>query len=282
MYQETFDLESVTLNVMNLPYMVAFYQQALGMAILEESPERVGLGVQGSGRPLLYLEAVSAPDESQARYGLYHVAYLLPSQEDLGTFLVHAIKQALPLIGASDHGYSEAIYLEDPEGNGIEVYRDKPISQWDIEPDGRIPGVTLEMDGQGVYDSAKPLDGPYQMPEGSRIGHIHLSVQDSKRAAVWWNQVLGMETKFQMSSAAWMSSGTYHHQVAANQWAGSRLAPQEPDQAGLKHFSIVAGSPQEEAAIVKRAQDLGAKVQGLEGGWQVTDSNGISLVLRSL
>ncbi|MBF0935620.1 MAG: VOC family protein, partial [Abiotrophia defectiva] len=123
---------------------------------------------------------------------------------------------------------------------------------------------------------------PYQMPEGSRIGHIHLSVQDSKRAAVWWNQVLGMETKFQMSSAAWMSSGTYHHQLAANQWAGSRLAPQEPDQAGLKHFSIVAGSPQEEAAIVKRAQDLGAKVQGLEGGWQVTDSNGISLVLRSL
>lgn len=119
MYQETFDLESVTLNVMNLPYMVTFYRQALGMAILEESPERVGLGVQGSDQPLLYLEAVAAPQESQARYGLYHVAYLLPSREDLGTFLVHAIKQALPLIGASDHGYSEAIYLEDPEGNGI-------------------------------------------------------------------------------------------------------------------------------------------------------------------
>ena len=102
-------------------------------------------------------------------YGLYHLAILLPSREALAQIFKHFVDNAVPLIGASDHDYSEAIYLEDTEGNGIEIYRDRSVSEWDIREDGRIIGTTEAMDAEGLYRLATPLESPYKMPEGSRM-----------------------------------------------------------------------------------------------------------------
>ncbi len=146
-YQSRIRLGRVVLNVVNLDLQTRFYQQVLGLSILDQGQAWVELGIKESGLNLIRLEEV--PASEIVTYGLYHFAILLPSRADLGDFLRHSLVNQVPLQGASDHGYSEAIYLNDTEGNGIEIYRDKPVSDWDIQ-NGKILGVTEVMDGDGV------------------------------------------------------------------------------------------------------------------------------------
>lgn len=150
-------------------------------------------------------------------YGLYYLAILLPSREDLAQIFKHFVDNAVPLIGASDHDYSEAIYLEDTEGNGIEIYRDRPVSEWDIREDGRIIGTTEAMDAEGLYRLATLLESPYKMPEGSRMGHVHLSVRKSGISREFYQNVLPVQDKFSVRSASWLAFGNYHHHLAVNE-----------------------------------------------------------------
>ena len=140
-YQSRIRLGRVVLNVVNLDLQTRFYQQVLGLSILDQGQAWVELGIKESGLNLIRLEEV--PASEIVTYGLYHFAILLPSRADLGDFLRHSLVNQVPLQGASDHGYSEAIYLNDTEGNGIEIYRDKPVSDWDIQ-NGKILGSKME------------------------------------------------------------------------------------------------------------------------------------------
>lgn len=144
----------------------------------------------------------------------------------LADVLKHLSDLRIPLVGGADHGYSEAIYLEDLEGNGIELYRDKPVSSWDIREDDRIIGVTEALAAQDIYELGEKVD-PFILAEGTRMGYIHLSVKDSRAASQFYQKVLGLEDKFSIPSASWIAAVQYYHHLAVNEWAGKGLAPRE-------------------------------------------------------
>lgn len=168
-YNSSLYLKQVALNVTDMDKSLLFYRDVLGMTILEQNDQRALLGTEAEALVELLLTTDSVTVEKS--YGLYHLAILLPSQQDLSDMLKHLINLDIPMVGGADHGYSQALYLEDFEGNGIEIYRDKPVSDWDIREDGRIVGVTEELDATSLYQSAKQLD-PYYLPFGSRMGHV--------------------------------------------------------------------------------------------------------------
>ena len=214
LYNSQIKLNEVALNVNHLLQETEFYTKRLGLQVLSQTNSEVLLGVGTT--PLVRLIQTDTDKNVKESYGLYHLAIHLPTREALGDFLRHAVHTSLPLIGASDHGYSEAIYLEDFEGNGIEVYHDKPVSVWDIREDGRIIGVTEEMAGQEIYELGHETT-PYQMPEGTRMGHVHLSARNSKETMEYLTTLLPVEDKFSVPSGSWIASGDYHHHLAVNQ-----------------------------------------------------------------
>ena len=187
MYNSHFELGHVALNVRDLELQSLFYQQVLGLKVLSQSPKQIDLGLEKN--TLIRLIQTEQKDEVNHSYGLYHMAIVLPSREDLGTIFRHFIDNKIPLQGASDHGYSEAIYLADTEGNGVEIYRDLPQDTWDVRPDGRIVGITEPMDAETIYALGKKADEAYQMPAGSRMGHVHLSVRESAASSQFYQEV---------------------------------------------------------------------------------------------
>ncbi|HFI0446866.1 TPA: VOC family protein [Streptococcus suis] len=200
MYNSQFELGLVALNVRNLELQSLFYQQVLGLQVLTENSKQIDLGVGQTA--LVRLIQTEQKGEVSHSYGLYHLAIVLPSREDLGTIFRYFIDNKVPLQGASDHGYSEAIYLADTEGNGIEIYRDLPQDTWDVRPDGRIVGITEPMDAETIYALGKKANTAYQMPAGSRMGHVHLSVRESAASSRFYQEVLAVEDKFSVPSAA--------------------------------------------------------------------------------
>ncbi|HFR4577124.1 TPA: VOC family protein [Streptococcus suis] len=255
MYNSQFELGHVALNVRNLELQSLFYQQVLGLQILTESQNQIDLGV---GQTILVRLIQTAQDgDTGQSYGLYHLAIVLPSREDLGTIFRHFIDNKVPLQGASDHGYSEAIYLADTEGNGIEIYRDLPQDTWDVRSDGRIIGKTEPMDAEAVYTLGKKADAAYQMPLGSRMGHVHLSVRESAASSKFYQEVLAVENKFSVPSAAWLASGDYHHHLAVNEWGGKHLQTRTEGMPGLAYYTLVYTDIQAFQATIKRAQTAG-------------------------
>lgn len=255
MYNSQFELGYVALNVRDLELQSLFYQQVLGLQILTESQNQIDLGI-GQTTLVRLIQTAQDGDVSQS-YGLYHLAIVLPSREDLGTIFRHFIDNKVPLQGASDHGYSEAIYLADTEGNGIEIYCDLPQDTWDVRSDGRIIGKTEPMDAEAVYTLGKKADAAYQMPLGSRMGHVHLSVRESAASSKFYQEVLAVENKFSVPSAAWLASGDYHHHLAVNEWGGKLLATRKEGMPGLAYYTLVYTDIQAFQATIKRAQTAG-------------------------
>lgn len=255
MYNSKFELGYVALNVRNLELQSLFYQQVLGLQILTESQNQIDLGVGQT--TLVRLIQTEQEGEVSQSYGLYHLAIVLPSREDLGTIFRHFIDNKIPLQGASDHGYSEAIYLADTEGNGIEIYRDLPQDSWDVRPDGRIVGITEPMDAETIYALGKKADAAYQVPAGSRMGHVHLSVRESAASSRFYQEVLAVEDKFSVPSAAWLASGNYHHHLAVNEWGGKNLQTRTEGMPGLAYYTLVYTDIQAFQATIKRAQTAG-------------------------
>ena len=207
-------------------------------------------------------------------YGLYHLAILLPSREALAQIFKHFVDNSVPLIGASDHDYSEAIYLEDTEGNGIEIYRDRPVSEWDIREDGRIIGTTEAMDAEGLYRLATPFEVPYKMPEGSRMGHVHLSVRKSSISSEFYQNVLQVQDKFSVRSASWLASGNYHHHLAVNEWGG-QLAIRTEGMRGLAYYTIIFENEQLYQDTIERAKKFAKNVEVSGKKASFTDLDGI-------
>ena len=197
-YRSKIYLAEVALLVKDLDRQTAFYTQMLGLEMLSQTEEEVLLGA--GGKPLVHLIQTDRTEAVQASYGLYHMAILLPSREDLADVFKHIAELNYPFVGAADHGYSEALYLEDPEGNGIELYRDKLVADWDIRGDGRIIGVTEELSAQEIYDMGRKVE-PFQIAPDTRMGHIHLSVRDSQVASAFYQKVLELSDKFTIPSA---------------------------------------------------------------------------------
>ena len=234
-YQSTVEPGIVMLYVNDLQKVSHYYQQVIGLQLLAQSDQSIRLGVDQT--ELLRLVATTRP--KRQTYGLYHIALLVPKREDLGNFLQHLINLRAPIVGAADHGYSEAMYLEDPEGNGIEIYVDKPVDVWDIRPNGQIVGITEEIDADGVLAARSPyFSEPYQLPSGTRMGHVHLSVRDANETSAFYQTLFNLSDKFSVPSASWIAGGQYHHHLAFNQWNGSNLPKREDGEPGLGYFTL--------------------------------------------
>ncbi|MCB5951193.1 VOC family protein [Enterococcus sp. BWT-B8] len=238
---------TVGLKVANLSKQVAFYTEIIGLDILGKDDDSAVLGIKGNSTELLKLKEVQNPNMKAKKAGLYHTAFLLPTRKDLGNTLFSLLKNNTAIIGASDHGYSEAVYLEDPEGNGIEIYSDKPETEWDVRPDGQIIGITVEMDAEGVLASRDEKTDKF--PVGTKIGHIHLSVSDLEQTENFYMNTLGMGLKDHFGQyASFFAAGSYHHHIGTNVWTGRGLpAPDEKDL-GLDFFTILVP---DKAALTK-------------------------------
>lgn len=280
MYESAFELGHVALNVRNLDLQSQYYQQVLGLSVLHQDETQIDLGVGNT--VLVRLIQTEELLDVGGSYGLYHLAILLPSREALAQIFKHFVDNSVPLIGASDHDYSEAIYLEDTEGNGIEIYRDRPVSEWNIKEDGRIIGTTEAMDAEGLYRLATSLEGPYKMPEGSRMGHVHLSVRKSGISSEFYQNVLQVQDKFSVRSASWLASGNYHHHLAVNEWGGQGLTTRTEGMRGLAYYTVHFKDEQLYRDTIERAKRFAKNVEIGEQEASFTDLDGIKtrLVLK--
>ncbi|EDP69385.1 glyoxalase family protein [Carnobacterium sp. AT7] len=268
----------VVLNVENMANMKNFYTTVIGLDVKNENEQLLQLGAVDDEQVLLELQPVAPAGEKPKATGLYHLAFLLPTRKDLGEILYHILVSKYPLTGASDHGYSEALYLDDPEGNGIEIYVDKPKSMWDIREDGQIAGVTEQMDAEGVIAEAKQeFQG---MPKGTYMGHVHLFVAELEETENFYKDVLGFDLKFKFGPhAKFFAAGEYHHQIGANVWAGKNIPPAQKGLRGLDYFTIIVAST-DELLQVKANLDAKSYVYQLDEASTtlfLEDTNGIAI-----
>ncbi|CAN7482022.1 VOC family protein [Pararhizobium sp. LjRoot235] len=265
------------LVVRDLAMVSSWYQQIMGLAPMEKTASGETLGV--AGRPLLTLttegNAAVAPRNVP---GLFHTAFLVPDRTELGRWLAHVAHNNVPLQGASDHLVSEAIYLGDPEGNGIEVYRDRPREEWTYVEDGMVKMATLPLDLQAIYDEAQKdkWDG---MADGTAIGHIHLQVSDIPQANAFFRDVLGLDLMATYPGASFFASGKYHHHVGANIW-NSRGAPKrQGNMTGLADYTVHFNDPAKLQAAVAKLDELEIPVTRNGATVSLVDPWGIGLKL---
>ena len=277
-YNSQIYLAEVALNVKDLESQTAFYHQLLGLEILNQSENQVLLGA--GGKPLVRLIKTDDISNPKRSYGLYHLALLLPTREDLANVFKHLLDLKIPLVGGADHGYSEAIYLEDLEGNGIELYRDKPVTVWDIREDGRIIGVTEELSAQAIYELGKELD-PFAIASGTSMGHVHLSVKNSREASTFYQDSLGLEDKFTIPHASWIASGDYHHHLAVNEWGGKNLVRRKNGMVGLAYYVVEVENKEFLVNLFTQAQDWQEQLRWISSSeFSVTDKDGIVTRVR--
>jgi catechol 2,3-dioxygenase len=261
----------VTLRVRDLVAVSRFYRDIIGLRLLEETPTRTVLGA--GQRPLLVLEGdptLRPRDRREA--GLFHTAFLLPSRADLGRWFAHARASGAPIDGASDHRVSEAIYLADPEGNGIEVYADRPPSLWPRQ-NGAIAMTTEPLDVADLLAAGEEAAWA-GMPEGGVVGHVHLQVGSTEAAELFYQGELGFDVTCRYPGASFFGSGGYHHQLAANTWNSAGAGLRTSDMTGLARVELVLDRSSPAAKLYSRAQDRD------EDGKVVLDPWGTEFFLR--
>jgi catechol 2,3-dioxygenase len=228
---------AVRLVVADLDRLRDFYRDAIGLSELPPEDGTVRLGTDGE--PIIDLVGEpDAPPRTHGTSGLFHLAILVPSRQDLARALQRVAEAGWRLSGASDHLVSEALYLSDPEGNGIELYRDRPREEWPVR-DGVIQMDTLPLDLDGVLGDLRREDANAGMPPGTRIGHVHLNVGDLAAAEAFYSGALGFDVTVRgYPGALFVSAGGYHHHLAFNTWKSKDGGPTPDGYAGLHHVAI--------------------------------------------
>jgi catechol 2,3-dioxygenase len=277
-------LGTVRLTVTGLDRSRAFYERVTGLQATELEDGTVGLGAAGE-TPLIELRGdSSAPRLNRRAPGLYHLAILLPTRLDLALALGRLAQTRWPLDGASDHLVSEALYLSDPDGNGIEIYRDRPRADWRRAGD-QLQMDTLPLDLDDVLGELRDASEiPASVPSGTTIGHVHLQVGDLSAAESFYHGVLGFDVMVRgYPGALFVSAGGYHHHIGLNTWHSAGAAPAAPGSVGLRSFTIELLDERELAAVLGRAQAAGVSHDRGPNGVIVRDpfGNGVVLTARS-
>ncbi|MGN8169022.1 VOC family protein [Agrobacterium sp. 22117] len=267
------------LVVKDLGQVSRFYQDVIGLSVIDKSASGEILGV--NDLPLLTLttsnEAAKAPTTAA---GLFHTAFLLPSRNALADWLAHVAHNNIRLEGASDHLVSEAIYLSDPEGNGIEVYRDRQPDEWNYQPDGTVEMATKRLDLQALYESAGKT--PFrQAAEGTAIGHIHLQVGALPQADAFYQDVLGLKIMARYPGASFFGYGAYHHHVAANIWNSRGAETRKENMTGLSGYSLKFNEKETLATALAALDRLEIPTERQSDGIAVKDPWGIGLKLSA-
>jgi len=260
----------VNIKVKNLDNAVTFYQNIMGFQVLEQTEGKAVLTTDGK-TPLLTLEqpADVIPKEGKMS-GLYHFAILLPSRADLSVFLRHLLQTGYPL-GAADHYVSEALYLNDPDGNGIEVYRDRPSTEWTWK-NNLVEMATEQLDAEGILaESDAEWNG---LPSGTVMGHIHLHVGDLQKAEEFYTKGLGFDVVSYYPQAAFLSTGGYHHHIAINTWQGVGAPKPPKNSVGLNWYTLVFPNETERENVIKQLKQLGAPVKKETDFYVTSDPSG--------
>lgn len=273
----------VQIKVSNLDRSIEYYQHVIGFKVLERTEQTAALTADGETSILSIEEVKDALPLQKEQTGLYHFAILVPTRKDLANFVQHISELNVP-IGAGDHHVSEAIYLYDPDGNGIEVYADRPEEQW-------------IWNGNMVYMTTEPVnfrsllaiaDGTWKgLPEGTVMGHIHLSVSDLHKTEEFYTKALGYEVVTRYGSRAlFISTGKYHHHIGLNTWESLGGSPAPENSVGLKSFTLVLENKEKAEIIKKNLREMGYVVEYFEsapkfGGRQdfsTIDPSGIRII----
>jgi catechol 2,3-dioxygenase len=261
---------AVGMIVRDLDRLTAYYRDLLGLTVQQRTAQAAVLGVDDV--PLLELShrPDALPDDPREA-GLYHTAFLMPTRADLARWILHVAKTRVPITGASDHDVSEAIYLDDPEGNGIEVYSDRPSTGW------RREGKTIfqrtdPLDIDAIIREVDPATAAYPgAPGGLRIGHIHLRVGSVEQAEEFYCGALGMEVTRRRTGATFISSGGYHHHVGANVWHSNGARARNGDRAGLSWFSVETSDRATLDELKTRLGSAGVTTEDIPEGFSAAD-----------
>jgi catechol 2,3-dioxygenase len=269
---------AVTLQVSDLQRSADFYKTFLGFAEIKRAVDDIVLGVDDT--PLVILRSGASGPLRHRRLGLYHFAILLPDRPALGRVLEHLVRNGVQP-GASDHLVSEALYLSDPDGLGIEIYRDRPRSEWSAT--GRqldMATEPLDFDSVVAEGQGKPWAG---MPSGTTIGHVHLHVGDIAEAKAFYHTAVGLDVMvWSYPGALFLSAGGYHHHLGTNTWAGANAKPPASNEPQLLAWELVLPNPTDVASAVASIAAMDFAVSPEEPGGSIAqDPWGTALHLIS-
>ena len=271
-------LGSVHLIVSDLERSIAYYERSIGLVVQRRSDGTASLGAGGDD--LLVLTEDPGVRRPGRHAGIYHFALLFDSREELAHAVQRLAATHAEIDGASDHGVSEAIYLTDPDGIGIELYADRPRSEWPppAEPGDRVGMVTLPLDMEDLLGVVRGQDPREQAGSGLKVGHVHLYVNDIAAALAFYRDVVGFDVMADLGSAEFLSAGGYHHHVGFNVWRGRGIPAAPPTGvAGLGHWTVVLPSADELVAVRGRIEASGGTVTDHHGGFVTRDPAAIAV-----
>jgi catechol 2,3-dioxygenase len=274
---------AVSLTVQDLTRSRAFYEGALGLRAQELEDGGLAFAAPNAATLVrLYGDLTAAALDRRAT-GLFHLAILLPSRVDLGHALIRLAHSRWPLDGASDHLVSEALYLSDPDGNGIEIYRDRPRDEWRHDH-GQLQMATLPLDLRGIVGELGPDPTPQAtVPPETVMGHVHLQVADLNDAEAFYHGVLGFDVTVRgYPGALFVSAGGYHHHLGLNTWNSVGAGPAPPGAVGLRSYEVRLPDAAELERVRRRVDAAGVPVEtDSSGATTVRDPSGNRVVLRA-
>ena len=276
----TTTMGAVHLTVADLERSLRYYGDSVGLDVRDRGAGRASLGT-GDAELLVLVEEPGARPAPR-HTGLFHFALLVPARADLARWLAHAARDGVPLAGMSDHYVSEAVYLGDPDGHGIEIYADRPREVWEGQVMARMTTEPLDVNGL-LSELDDPATAPFEgLAAGTVMGHVHLQVASTEDAVVFYRDVLGFDVMAEfVPSAAFFGAGGYHHHVGANTWRSRGATPAPPGSAALRHATIVLPAAADRDRVAARVADAGQEPEDVEGGVRVRDPSGNALVLAA-
>ncbi len=279
---DTIEMGRVALTVADLPRSLNYYQERIGLRLLQREGPTAVLGT--TERPLLILREQPGARPARGMTGLYHFALLLPSRLALAQTLRHLVQSETPISGAADHHVSEAIYLTDPDGHGIEIYRDRPRVDW-VDENGRFHLTTEPFDADGVLSElTSDAPGWTGLPAQTVMGHVHLHVSQMTPTLDFYLNTLGFSLMARYGpSASFVAAGGYHHHLGLNTWAGIGASPPGADRARLLWYEILLPDEAALGLLAARLGDAGVAYEEGENGRSLhfQDPSANHLIIRS-
>jgi catechol 2,3-dioxygenase len=270
----------VHLTVSDLARSVAFYENSVGLVTRMRQDGTASLGTRETELLMLVEEPGAQP--AAGHTGLYHFALLVPQRTDLARWLAHAVAERVPLTGLSDHFVSEALYLSDPDGHGIEIYWDRPRETWEDQVGERLTTEPLDVDSLiAELPGGEPPDF-YGLPAGTVMGHVHLKVASIRETIAFYREVIGFDLMASLGPyAAFLSAGGYHHHLGANTWESRGAQPPPPGSSALRHATIVLPEARDLDPVLDRLKGAGVAIVDGPTGPLVRDPSGNPLVLTT-
>jgi catechol 2,3-dioxygenase len=279
-YRAPIHIGGYALAVRDLDRVTEFYREAIGLDVMERDKSHAVLGAGGAELLRLEHRPGLKPDDKTAA-GLFHAAFVMPTRADLARWYAHAQRIGLSIGRTGDHLVNEAIYYDDPEGNGGECYADRPPEVWEWDADGQCNIETGKaVDVEGLAREAGEAGGDWRVPAGLRVGHMNLRVGDYAAAERFYSGVIGLDwtgrrhINFQGrtdTTITFMSSGRYHHHFAANDFTSRGAGARDPDRAGIMWFSFEYDGSVDAEALQRRLRASGAPVEPFDGGFETRD-----------